>query len=131
MAKQVQLNPNEVVYLEPVNTMYIQGAMNVKPARFTVTNQRIRIEITSMMWGAMFGLIGALLSSLSKGKSIELEPNNIKYIEQIKHGLTDQAILITMNDGVTHKFMVKPNFEKIREALSKFGVQVKPLHTTV
>lgn len=130
MAKQVQLNPNEVMYLEPVNTMYIQGAIKVKPARFSVTNQRIRIEITSMMWGAMFGLIGALISSLSKGKSLELLPSDIKYIEQVKQGVTDQAILITLNDGVTHKFMVKPNFEKIREALSKLGVQVKPLQVT-
>ena len=127
MAKaQFQLQEGEAMLLDRITIMTIRGKLQAKQASLIITNQRIVLSETSMMWGAMFGLIGALIGNAMNKGAQDIRPEQVVSAAMTTHGINKQVIKLTTSDGNEVKLIVKPHVDKVVSALGQIGVQVQP-----
>lgn len=86
---------------------YIKGKLNAAPGVLTLTDQRLVFSQRNAVFAA-FGLIGALLGMLSKGKDVvDLPLGQIAGFSRGKYGINTNVVVIETRDGQTHRFGAK------------------------
>jgi len=98
------------------NGTIIRGKLNVQLGRYELTSSRLTFFGKSKAF-MMFGLLGALLALLSKGKrALDIELSQITSIARSKYGFNKKILDVTLADGTVHRLGLD-KFEEFTGAL--------------
>jgi hypothetical protein len=130
-AERRRMNNQALVVLDPVlarsNGTLIKGKLNVQLGRYELTANRLTFFGKSRAY-MMFGLLGALLALLAKGKrALDLELSQITAIARGKYGLNKKILDVTMADGTVHRLGLDKFDDlsaQLRDQLARRGASV-------